>query len=199
MWIWVLFFVEKVEYLVLTPCDGYVSQPQSPVIVVVSRRFTAGKEQDNNEGGKPWTLNDTIHPVLHHHVHTGTWWGHAHSHGHLSSDWWGGTMVTATLSQVSQVWCHRDPVPVGYMGASKSEKAVLRYGEWGIQPCFGNGEGIAALVNSRWCNPGQASMNQCLCSLMWNRQRWKSSTDPHALIFQWKEKPLEGLCVLPSF
>lgn len=35
-------------YVVLTPCDGYVSQPQSPVIVVVSSRFTAEKEHNNN-------------------------------------------------------------------------------------------------------------------------------------------------------
>lgn len=33
------------EYFVLTPCDGYVSQPQSPVIVVVSNRLTAEKEK----------------------------------------------------------------------------------------------------------------------------------------------------------
>ena len=41
----------------LTPCDGYVSQPQSPVMVVVSSRFTVKIEQ-NNDRGKWWTLND---------------------------------------------------------------------------------------------------------------------------------------------
>lgn len=60
-----------VIFLSLTPCDGYVSQPQSPVIVVVSSRFTAKKEQNNRD--KWWTLNDLffpsshIHLVLHHH------------------------------------------------------------------------------------------------------------------------------------
>lgn len=47
----------------LTPCDGYVSQPQSPVIVVVSSRFTAEGEKrkekkKKNRGDKWWTLND---------------------------------------------------------------------------------------------------------------------------------------------
>lgn len=34
--------------VILTPCDGYVSQPQSPEIVVVSSRFTAKEREENN-------------------------------------------------------------------------------------------------------------------------------------------------------
>lgn len=36
---------ESAVLLNLTPCDGYVCQPQSPVIVVVSSRFTADREE----------------------------------------------------------------------------------------------------------------------------------------------------------
>lgn len=47
MWFSVKMFLSA--YLVLTPCDGYVIQPQSPVTVVVSSRFTGERERERTQ------------------------------------------------------------------------------------------------------------------------------------------------------